>query len=301
MTSPSLCFFMLAAAIASLLVPTRHPKTNHIVSALLVIISIGLGIFDGVIRAIGLILLIVAAVAFSLAKKVVLFDRGSDIGRARFIAIMQLLGLMLCLMIGLRVIPGAFTNQLIVPSTRLSSDSREFVQYFNFDKGVAGFLLLFFLIPQARLGEWWRGVRYGVLGASAAFVLLASLALSSGLLSLDPKLPVFTGYFLFANFFFTCVAEEALFRGVLQEQVHRWCDRRGRSMWVNVVAISVLSLAFALVHPIGSLAMFAFTAIAGWAYGMVYYLTRRIEASILLHFLVNAGHFFFFSYPGLKS
>jgi hypothetical protein len=37
--------------------------------------------------------------------------------------------------------------------------------------------------------------------------------------------------------------------------------------------------------------------IAGFGYGWIFHLTKRIEASILAHYLLNAIHVLFFTYP----
>ena len=41
--------------------------------------------------------------------------------------------------------------------------------------------------------------------------------------------------------------------------------------------------------------------VAGIGYALVYQLTRRIEAAILLHILVNGVHVIMFTYPSLKA
>jgi membrane protease YdiL (CAAX protease family) len=43
----------------------------------------------------------------------------------------------------------------------------------------------------------------------------------------------------------------------------------------------------------------ALSTIAGLFYGFAYWKTKRIEASMLVHFGTNAIHFFAFSYPAL--
>jgi membrane protease YdiL (CAAX protease family) len=41
--------------------------------------------------------------------------------------------------------------------------------------------------------------------------------------------------------------------------------------------------------------------VAGIGYGYAYYQSGRIETAILTHFLLNAAHAVFFTYPALKA
>ena len=47
--------------------------------------------------------------------------------------------------------------------------------------------------------------------------------------------------------------------------------------------------------------MMVMVALAGMGYGFAYLKTRRIEAAVLVHFLVNFTHLLFFSYPMLTA
>jgi membrane protease YdiL (CAAX protease family) len=115
--------------------------------------------------------------------------------------------------------------------------------------------------------------------------------------SFDPKFPRESWLWMGVNLGFTCVAEEALFRGFIQAQLQRLWRNRPRGAWL---ALSVAAVLFGLAHAGGGPAYVALATVAGVGYGWVYLRTGCIEASILTHFALNATHFFFFTYPALQ-
>jgi uncharacterized protein len=126
-----------------------------------------------------------------------------------------------------------------------------------------------------------------------AAVTLA-MAVAAGLVRFDPKLAPFIGTFLLGNLMFTCVAEEAFFRGLLQERLHRWAAGRQLDRWLPVALSASL---FGLAHAAGGLTYAAIAAVAGVGYALAYAATRRIEAAVLTHFVLNAAQFVAFTYP----
>ena len=101
---------------------------------------------------------------------------------------------------------------------------------------------------------------------------------------------------MWANLLFTCTAEEALFRGLLQHQLTKHFINISAGKWI---AVTVAALLFGLAHIGGGWLYVAIATVAGFGYGMVYQLTGRIEASIICHFGLNLTHILFFTYPAL--
>jgi membrane protease YdiL (CAAX protease family) len=58
---------------------------------------------------------------------------------------------------------------------------------------------------------------------------------------------------------------------------------------------------FGLAHIAGGWRYVALATVAGAGYGTVFYRSRRIEASILAHFTLNAVHFLLFTYPAASA
>jgi membrane protease YdiL (CAAX protease family) len=124
-----------------------------------------------------------------------------------------------------------------------------------------------------------------------------ALSLAAGYVRFEPKFPAETWLWLGVNLGFTCVAEEAIFRGFIQAQLARaWAQRDGGPGWALVVAAGL----FGLAHAAGGPAYVALATAAGVGYGWIYRKTSRIEASILTHFALNTVHFLAFTYPALQ-
>ena len=66
------------------------------------------------------------------------------------------------------------------------------------------------------------------------------------------------------------------------------------------LAVAVSTVLFGLAHAAGGLGYVFLAGIAGLGYSAVYSVTRRIEAPILVHFLLNATHFIAFTYPSFS-
>lgn len=210
-----------------------------------------------------------------------------------------LLGLILVGMslgFGLHVFPG-FHNPLIADHVRLAPDSSAYSFTLKLDKPVIGLFILAWLHPLLRdRAELLMMLRQllPVAGLTLGGVVL--LAWGIGYIRFNFKIPDFLGYWLWGNLFFTCVAEEALFRGFLQRQLARLLVRVRHGALVALVVSAVL---FGASHAAGGITYVLLATLVGLGYGWAYLRTQRIEASILLHFVLNSMHIIFFSYPAL--
>lgn len=200
----------------------------------------------------------------------------------------------LSLALAMHMIPG-FSNPLVAAGLRLGEHSPPITQYASLDKGAAGLILVAFYCQRIRSFREWPGVAaQGIaIGIATSVVVVGAMA-ALGAIAPDPKLPGFAMLWVPINLLLTCVAEEAFFRGVLQERLMRWTEGRGRWRWLPIPITSVL---FGLVHAGGGAALAVAAAIAGCGYGLAYARTRRIESAVLAHFTLNAVHFFGFTYP----
>ena len=98
------------------------------------------------------------------------------------------------------------------------------------------------------------------------------------------------------NLFFVCVAEECLFRGLIQGSLTNLVPNIFRWKWLPLVVSSSL---FGLDHYEGGLPYILLAAFAGIFYGYAYWKTNKIKSSIFVHFGLNFTHFLFFSYPSM--
>jgi membrane protease YdiL (CAAX protease family) len=194
-------------------------------------------------------------------------------------------------------LPG-FNNPQIIARTQFSPDAIPFRLHLNFDKTLVGLCILGFCHARiVHAAQWRRMVARAWPVTSGMIALLLVLSLMSGYVRFSPKFPPESLIWIAVNLCFTCVAEEALFRGFVQAQLQQAWSRARGGKWF---ALAVAAWLFGVAHLAGGPAYVALATVAGAGYGWAYLRTGRIEASILTHFALNATHFFFFTYPALQ-
>ncbi|MDP5009557.1 MAG: CPBP family intramembrane metalloprotease, partial [Glaciimonas sp.] len=107
----------------------------------------------------------------------------------------------------------------------------------------------------------------------------------------------YTPLFLIVNLLFTCVAEEVFFRGVLQE---RLAGLLPSSTMAAIIVVLCSAALFGVAHIGGGIIYVSLATLSGIGYAYAYHATKRVEAAILVHFIVNAVHFIGFTYPALQ-
>ena len=247
-----------------------------------------LGVYAGVVLWPGVAVLAVLVASASMSL------RASGLTRHIYV----ILTIATALALALHMAPG-FRNPKLFDSVRLSSDAAPFTQYLNFDKGAAGLVVLAtFGAKAASFHELLRILRTSA--PVVALTVLATVALGLVLhyVRVDPKVPFLTLAFLGANLFFTCVAEEAFFRGFLQERLMRFLEPLRAWRWVPV---ALSAFAFGGAHAGAGSMYLVLATVAGLGYAIAYRVTRRVEAPIAAHFAVNATQFLSFTYPYLVS
>lgn len=186
----------------------------------------------------------------------------------------------------LHLVPG-FDNLKVLDRVQAGPASVPFTLYLNLDKPLIFFGLL--LAWPALLGPGgtmrWRPLALLMLPLAALLITAWQL----GALKPDVGLPHWWWLFAFNNLVFTCVAEEALFRGLIQQ------GAASRSKpWLGLL---VASLLFGAAHLAGGPLLVLFAALAGACYGLAFQLSGRLSVAILLHFLFNFAHLALFTYP----
>ncbi len=190
------------------------------------------------------------------------------------------------------------TNNLLLFQGILKNGSVPYRYFWSYDKGLVGLLILGVAHPLLSDPMHWKLVAPKI----CLFSVLSLLALLGGAYALsvvafDPSLPKFLPLWILGQFFFVCIAEEALYRGLLQRELTDALPEK----WGWFASILLVASLFSLMHLISSedvrYLLLAFGA--GLMYGCTYTSTRSIEASILVHFVVNTTHILLFSYPAL--
>ncbi|KQN64115.1 MULTISPECIES: CPBP family intramembrane glutamic endopeptidase [unclassified Erwinia] len=188
----------------------------------------------------------------------------------------------------LHMIPG-FNNALVVSGVQAGPQSAPFSFYYNLDKALIPFLLLACLptllkrpsCPPAN-ALWWLVL----LLAMPLLLLAATLA---GGLRVEPHWPEWLGAFMLANLFFVSLAEEALFRGYIQQRLSQLLG--------NKQALLIAAALFGLAHFAGGLLLVFFAFLTGIIYGLAWLWSGRLWVSTLVHFAFNLLHLLFFTYP----
>ncbi len=198
---------------------------------------------------------------------------------------------------GLHKLPG-FHNPLVADGIVLSKGAEPYDLYLNFDKPLIGFFFLIFggvaLIRGRDDLRQAFPAALPLIFANIAIVIAGSFAL--GYVQFDPHWNSLFWVWALSNLLFTCMSEEVFFRAFLQQGI---AEALNNTRTANFVAVIAASLLFGIAHVAGGWTYVALATLAGLGYGYIFHRTRRIEMSILAHFLMNTVHFLFFTYPRL--
>jgi membrane protease YdiL (CAAX protease family) len=197
--------------------------------------------------------------------------------------------------LSLHVLPG-FHNLLIHPPTKLTSRSAPYEQWLNFDKTIAGLLILGIcyrglIQTRAQLAE---ASKRAAIPAAVTILVVVSASVASGFVQWDPK---WTGQFWIwgsLNLLSTCMSEEAFFRGFVQSEIARHLGSRRGAL---PAAIGCSATLFGIAHIAGGWGYAGLASVAGAGYAIVFHRSKRIEMSMLTHFGLNTVHFLLFTYP----
>ncbi|EOW6645689.1 lysostaphin resistance A-like protein [Cronobacter muytjensii] len=191
----------------------------------------------------------------------------------------------------LHLIPG-FNNPKMLNAVTVGPQSVPFSMYFNFDKALVPFVLL---IGISTLFVTQPVVKVGALawcGLILAIPALLMLAVILGGLKVELHAPGWFTQFALANLFFVSLAEEAFFRGYLQQRLTRFLH--------PFAALLITAVVFGLMHYAGGPLLIYFACLSGIIYGLAWMWSGRLWVATLFHFGLNCVHLLFFTYPMLK-
>ncbi len=209
------------------------------------------------------------------------------------LALVALLSLGVAL--GLHVIPG-FNNHEFAHALQLNETSAKFDIWFNYDKSMFGVLVLGLLFHDQLIRSWSEIKRVVSLIALPILIgipLIYLFALSMAYSHFDFTPSTLFWPWILKNLFFTVLAEELLFRGLIQTAI----ENRVRYRYSAEIATVIAAILFGLAHFAGGFEYVILATGAGLLYGYTYKITGRIEAPIITHLVLNSAHFIFFAYP----
>lgn len=258
---------------------TRHKLITVVLLAIALACALIVGRIELLAMGISIVLLLVA----HYIPNLVTHKRSK-----RLIYLCWTIVIVTCGLLFLHRLPG-FNNFLVLDHVYAGPQSLPFTMYLNLDKPIAFFALLYAYPPL--LGNTKKLHFKGILLAIVLLVSLLPLASLTGALKVELSLPDWWWLFAINNLMITCVAEEALFRGLIQQSLSR-----RYTWWIGLVTASAL---FGLAHVGGGMLLVFFATFAGLGYGLIYHFTGRLWCSVLAHFAFNFAHLVFFTYPAL--
>lgn len=265
-------------------------RKQKVVSSVLIAFSIasffiGQPHFESIFLIVWAILLFLATLSSSYDNKLVLSFLG-------------ILGVILLGWMGIIHMIPFFTNWKMFSGLYFGSSTMPYNLYYNLDKGIIGVVLFVYLVRTPNLLKDWKlklNISLCIGSIAAASLILLTFLL--GYIKWDPKIPNITPFWLVCNVFFVCFAEEVFFRGFIFGYVSKkafyYLEEKERFI-IGYVLSSVL---FGLYHYRLGWMYMILAFIAGLFYGWAYHKTKRVEFSTVSHLMVNAIHFFLFSYP----
>ncbi|GGA92668.1 hypothetical protein GCM10011491_20900 [Brucella endophytica] len=205
------------------------------------------------------------------------------------------------------IIPG-FHNVKIIDKMVMSEGGIPFSMYFNFDKVASAWILAvcggFFPAaasvrgtPNEQAGAG-RTLAIGAACLAGCIIVMIPVSVALGYIAFDPKLMPFLWIWALNNLVFVAFSEEILFRGMIQGSLTAGFTRLG---WPRAAyaALVISAFLFGLPHVYGGWTYVWLATLAGLFYGTAFMKTRRVEASIAVHFLLNFVHALLFTYPAL--
>lgn len=198
---------------------------------------------------------------------------------------------LLAIVVGLflHVFPG-FNNLKYLDKVIVGEQSAPFTLYLNFDKAIVPVALLFCLpnlfstqpLKTAKPWQWWI-----LISAVPALLIIAAI---SGGIDVEWHFPTWLPIFMISNLLFVSLAEEALFRGYLQQRFTQWLGS-------PYLALILSALLFGAAHAAGGPLLILFATLAGIIYGLAWMWSGKLWLAVSFHFGLNLLHLLFFTYP----
>jgi len=227
---------------------------------------------------------------FTLALLLIHYQKG-----VKFSVLAGASAAMIGLALGLHVVPG-FNNFEFASNIKLSPSAASFDIWFNWDKSMFGLFVLGLVLQKSLVRN-----PVDAISMAKSFLPLAVIGIFIvyfigvliGYSSFDLTATVIFLPWALKNIVFTVVAEEVFFRGLIQNEL----TKRLSCNYSDHLAVIIGGGIFGLAHFSGGIYYVLLSSLAGILYGYTYKITGRIEAPIITHFILNAGHFLIFTYP----
>lgn len=262
---------------------------NNTVRVMNIAVALSLGIYSHRINGLGVIVLTILGGLFYFSWH----------GKFKWQIIARAGALLLSIGMMFALVPG-FLNWQLVSNFVLTPDAIPYSMRFTFDKSFVGLLFLCFSpLTLIKPHHGWKPVlQVGITAGVLAIMILLPLSYALHYVRLEIKNSDLISLWLINNLFFVCIAEEVIFRGIIQKSLQQVLDKFAVGKWIALVISAAL---FGASHYQGGINYVLLASVAGIIYGYAFMKTQKIEASIITHFMVNTVHFLAFTYPALQS
>ncbi|AJJ62502.1 CPBP family intramembrane glutamic endopeptidase [Yersinia aldovae] len=264
---------MLAASLLFL-------SLNRVLALFLMLLSLAMALYHGVLT--------LPSAAFLLLTLLIALLLQKYRQRTWLAYGLELLLVFASIALFLHLVPG-FNNLKVLDHVKAGPLSAPFSMYYNLDKALVPFILLACLPTLFVVSKHPSVGRMAWAALIACIPALLLLAVALGGLKIELHTPPWIGSFVIANVFFVCLAEEALFRGYLQQRLSQWLG--------SYPALLITALLFGAAHFAGGPLLMVFAALAGVIYGLAWLWSGRLWVAVAFHFALNLMHLLFFTYP----
>lgn len=258
---------------------------NNMISHLLVAAVLAALLFLGKVEVLGLVTISVFWVSI----------RGFAISKNMVLKLVFFVSLaFIALGLSTHMLPG-FNNILLMENYLSGEGAATQNKYLNFDKSFLILFLVDYYIRNKQSAKLMPAISYSMFLSVATIAVLAAGASYIGYIKFSPKIPPMILTWIMLNLMVS-LSEEALFRAFCQKNLgHYLSGMLGKNS--EIIALFLMSILFGLAHCSGGIELIFLAFVAGLAYGYALVKTKRIEASILTHFMVNLFHILFFTHP----
>ena len=175
------------------------------------LLALVVGLARGILTAIGLLIIVVLGIVMYL------LERKSLPNYYRWL--LQVISFSIFIGFTYHLLPG-FHNWKILDTVQLSATATPYTMYLNVEKPVYAFFSVYFGQKIATSSNSWiRILKWSSIGFLIAFSLLMLANSLLKVVAFDPKLPQITLIWILRMLLSVCLAEEAFFRGHLQEKL----------------------------------------------------------------------------------
>lgn len=204
---------------------------------------------------------------------------------------------LLLITIGLstHILPG-FNNMIYLKNYAVSEASRPHDEYWNFDKPFLMLCLLnYYMEGYYKRGNLAHSIKVGLALTLVCALVLIIAGTGLGYIALDIKWPDIIYSWAFLNFV-AILAEEGFYRAFLQRLIADY-SVKFIPKYGEILALFITSSLFGISHYKMGFIHAILCSVAGFLFGYGLTKSKRVEACMISHFMLNMLHLTLFTYP----